>query len=108
MSGDLVPATRNWSASEVAGSSEDLSAHFLKISGEVELGNVNEKPHLTMSEPPSNNLSVLSLDIVISADGNNVPQIHWAQCGLRHRTFPGACNAIRVMWQGIEVVSLKL
>lgn len=108
MSGDLVPATRNWSASEAAGSGGDLNARFLTVSGEIELGDMNERPHLTMSEPPSSNLAVLSLDLVVSVAGASVPRMHWAQCGLRHRTFPGAYTVVKVMWQGIEVASLKL
>lgn len=108
MSGDLVPATRNWSAGEIAGASDDPNDRFLKISGEVELTDANEKPHLTMSEPPSSDLSVLSLDLVVSVDGNSAPGNHWASCVLQNRTFPGAYASVRVMWQGIEVANLKL
>ena len=108
MSGDLVPATRNWSASEIADAGEDASARSLKISGEVELVDKNERPHLTMSEPPASNLAVLSLDLVVSADGDSHPQLHWAQCRLQHRTYPGAYGAVKVMWQGIEITRLDL
>lgn len=108
MSGDVVPATRNWSAAEVAGQEDDDGARFLRISGEVELGNENEKPHLTMSEPPSTDLAVLSLDLVVSADGSSVLRMHWALVEWRHRTFPGAYAGVRVMWQGVEVASLQL
>lgn len=108
MSGDLVPATRNWSASEAAGSGEDANAHFLTVSGEIELGNMNERPHLTMSQPPSSDLAVLNLDLVVSVAEDSISRTHWALCGLQHRTFPGAYTVVKVMWQGIEVASLKL
>lgn len=108
MSGDLIPATRNWSAAEIAGQEGDVDARFLSVSGEVELGNENEKPHLTMSEPPSADLAVLSLDLVVSADGGSVLRMHWAPVGWRHRTFPGAYTSVRVMWQGVEVANLQL
>ncbi|MGU3664529.1 hypothetical protein ACLBX9_10135 [Methylobacterium sp. A49B] len=108
MSGDLVPATRNWLAEEIAGPSDDQTDRFMKISGEIELTDANEKPHLTMSEPPSSDLSVLSLDLVVSVGGDSVPGSHWASCMLQNRTFPGAYTMVRVMWQGVEVASLPL
>jgi hypothetical protein len=108
MSGDLVPATRNWSAAEVAGTGDDIDARYLRVSGEVELGNENERPHLTMSEPPSSKLDVLSLDLVVSTDGDSILRMRWASFEWRHRTFPGAYAGVRVMWQGVEIASLQL
>jgi hypothetical protein len=108
MSGDLVPTTRNWSAAEVDGIGDDVDARYLRVSGEVELGNENERPHLTMSEPPSSKLDVLSLDLVVSAEGDSVLRMRWASFEWRHRTFPGAYTGVRVMWQGVEVASLQL
>jgi hypothetical protein len=108
MSGDLVPAIRNWSAAEVVGTGNDVDAWYLRVSGEVELGNENERPHLTMSEPPSSKLDVLSLDLVVSTDGDSVLRMRWASFEWRHRTLPGAYAGVRVMWQGVEVASLQL
>ena len=108
MSGDLVPATRNWLAAEIVGVSDDPYDRFLKISGEVEVTDANEKPDLMMSDPPSSDLSVLSLDLFMKVDGDSAPGSHWATCTLQNRTFPGAYALVRVMWQGVEVATLPL
>ncbi|WP_246692976.1 metal-sensitive transcriptional regulator [Methylobacterium sp. WL64] len=101
-------ATEPGANKEMASLVDDLHDRFLKISGEVEITDANERPHLTMSDPPSSDLSVLSLDLVVSVDGDSVPGSRWASCTLQNRTFPGAYAAVRVMWQGVEVASLPL
>ena len=103
MTGDIVPRTRGWQAA-VAASDPPV----IIVTGEIELGNVDEVPRLGLSEPQGSDASVLTLDVEIATGGRSELAMHWAPIVFGHPLPEPALSRVRVMWMGIEVALLDI
>lgn len=69
--GDIVPRTRGWQAAIAAAGMAE--SPFLRVRGEIELGNTNEQPRLGLSKPQGDDPHVLNLDVEVVIDGASAP-----------------------------------
>lgn len=106
MSGDVVPETRNWQASEAE--PNESGGHFLSVSGETKLGNANEVPHLILADPPSPQPDVLLLELKVIPEGRSSFDWHWRRARLLQPVSQTQYAVVRVLWQGIEVAAVQV
>jgi hypothetical protein len=106
MTGDIVPRTRHWRATTTAVEGE--RSHILLVSGEIELGNRNERPRLSLSEPQGADPMILNLDVEIIVEGLSGLAMHWAQVEFRHRLPQAPPQHVRLFWMGVEIASLAV
>ena len=105
MTGDIVPQTRGWQAA--IATAREAEPPILRVSGEIELGNTNERPRLSFSEPQGTDPKVMNLDVEVVIDGPSELAMHWApvefQCPVE--TPP---TGVRLLWMGVEIAFLQL
>ncbi|MCJ2141900.1 hypothetical protein [Methylobacterium sp. E-066] len=103
MAGDIVPQTRGWQVAIAT-----AEPPILRVSGEIELGNTNERPRLSLSEPASPDPSVLVLNLDVVIDGPSELAMHWAAVAFRHPISEAAPKTLRLLWMGVEIASLTV
>ncbi|GJD53832.1 hypothetical protein OPKNFCMD_6611 [Methylobacterium crusticola] len=102
MSGDVVPRTRRWKAVlETA----DI-ARILHVTGEIELGNTDEMPHLGLRDPRGTDPNMLNLDLEITISGPSELTMHWAGVQFSWPAPGRSPPRVRVMRMGVEVAFL--
>lgn len=106
MTGDIMPRTRDWRVTLIT--PEAAGPPTLQIAGEIELGNTNEHPRLSLSEPASPDPSVLVLDLKIVIDGPSELAMHWAAVEFRHPGPEATLKTVRLLWMGLEVATLTV
>ena len=104
MTGDIVPRTRDWQVTLTA--LEATASPTLQIAGEIELGNTNEAPRLSLSEPASPDPSVLVLDLDVVIDGPSELAMHWASVEFCQPIPEPAPKTVRLLWIGVEIAIL--
>ena len=106
MTGDIVPQTRGWKAAiAMAGKA---APPILRVSGEIELGNTNERPRLNFSEPQAGDPQVLNLDVEVVIDGPSELTMHWASIEFRHTMLEVPPASVRLLWMGVEMAFLPV
>ena len=105
MGGDIVPQTRGLKAAIAAGGVAEPP--ILQVSGEIKLGNTNERPRLNLSEPESLNASVVILDLDIVIDGPSELAIHWAPVEFQCPVPEAPPTGVRLLWMGVEIALLR-
>lgn len=104
MSGDIVPETRGWQASEAE--PNESGGHFLSVSGEVKLANANEIPHLILADPQPSSSDEILLELKVLPEGPSSFEWQWKQARILHPIKAQQYEMVRVIWQGIEVAAL--
>lgn len=101
MTGDILPQTRNWHATVEA------EPPILRVSGEIELGNMNERPRLSFSEPQGTDPEVLNLDVEVVINGPSELAMHWVPVEFQCRVPEAPPTGVRLLWMGVEVAFLR-
>ncbi|MCJ2137330.1 hypothetical protein MKK69_25340 [Methylobacterium sp. J-026] len=106
MAGDIVPQTRGWRAA--IATAEEAEPPILRMSGEIELGNTNERPSLSLSEPASPDPSVLVLNLDVIIDGPSELAMHWVGVEFQYLVPEAPPASVRLLWMGVEIAFLSV
>jgi len=106
MTGDIVARTRIWQASIAA--AEEAKPSILQVSSEIEVGNTNERPRLSLSEPASPDPSVLALNLDVVIDGPSELAMPWTSVTFRHSFLGTAPKPVRLVWMGVKIATLTV
>ena len=104
--GDIVPRTRGWQAAIAAAGMAEFP--FLRVRGEIELGNTNEHPHLAPTDLQTPDPAVLDFDVRIAIEGPSELVMHWAAMEIRHPIPEPPPETVRIIWMGVEVAVLTI
>lgn len=107
MTTDTVPMTRGWTA--VVAVPENASGlAVLRVSGEIEIGNTNEVPHLVLLDSQGGDALVLNLDVTMRMEGPGKLRMHWALASYSQPWPKDGPSHVRLMWMGVEITFLDI
>jgi hypothetical protein len=101
-----APTTKNWKAWQ------DLQPGpgkpKLIVTGQVELGNTNETPHLKETVPQGINPKILLLDLTITSSGIGNPVVHWKEVRFEKKIEKDQYSSVDIMFNGNSVAQAKV
>jgi hypothetical protein len=100
------PKTRNWKAQELI--NPGGGGYHLIVTGEVELGNTNETPHLKEHHPPGKNPNILLLDLTVTSHGQGNDVVNWKPVRFEKTPTSGRLSEIGILWEGKEIAKSKV
>jgi len=100
-----VPNTRNWKADEMR---NPAGGYRLFVTGDVEVGNTNETPHLAEHRPQGINPKILLLDLSVTSQGIGNPVMTWKAVRFERPVSALQYSNVGVLWEGKEIASVKV
>ena len=101
-----APKTRNWKAWQ------DLQPGpgkpKLIVTGEVEVSNTNQTPHLKEHVPPGINPEILMLDLTITSSGVGNDVMTWKEVRFEKNIKKDQYSNIDILWEGDVIAQVAV
>jgi hypothetical protein len=103
-----APQTRYWKAREDRQPGPGRKGVALIVTGEVEVGNTNETPHLAEHQPQGFNPKILLLDLSITASGVGNPVLTWKPVRFEKQVERDQHSEVDILWEGNIIARVEV
>ena len=97
-----APKTQNWKAWQnlqpPVGETVELT-----VTGDVQVTNTSQTPHLTEHQPAGFKRRILLLELMIATSGVGNPALGWREVVFKKDIMPGEYASIEVLWEGERI-----
>jgi hypothetical protein len=102
-----APKTRKWEALEDRQPGPGRGPKLI-VTGEVEVGNTNETPHLKKHLPPGINPKIELLDLAITSSGQGNAVMTWKPVRYEEIVEKGQYSSVDILWEGKKIADAEV
>src|SRR5262245_44166418 len=99
------PNTRNWKAWQ---NLQGPGRPRLIVTGEVETGNTNQTPKLSVHTPPGTNPKIRLLDLTIATSGIGNTVMGWRDVRYEEEIRKDQYSEVDILWEGNVIARIEV